>query len=291
MFLRNETTTSTPDYWALIGKLKREIAQADALVIGAGAGLSTAAGLSYSGARFQDNFADFIAKYHYPDMYSAGFYPYPSPEEYWAYWSRHIGLNRYAQAEGALYGELLQLLRGRDYFVLTTNVDGCFQKAGVEKSRLFYTQGDYGLFQCSVPCHKETYDNEELVRRMVEEQKDMRIPSELVPHCPKCNAPMTTNLRCDSTFVEPDGWHDAAKRYRAFIERNSKRHVLFWELGVGENTPVIIKYPFWNMTHQNPHATYACINLEAAIAPREIQMRAICIGADIGQVIADVNAT
>lgn len=285
MFLRRATTPSTTNCSELVARLKKEIAQADAIVVGAGAGLSTSAGLTYSGERFEQNFADFIAKYHFADMYSAGFYPYASPEEYWAYWSRHIYHNRYAQAVGQTYFTLLGLLKGKDYFVLTTNVDHSFQKAGFDKKRLFYTQGDYGLWQCGEPCHGNTYSNEETVRQMVSEQKDMRIPSNLIPRCPKCGGMMTNNLRCDDTFVEDEGWHLAANRYQDFIRRHQNMHILFLELGVGGNTPVIIKYPFWNMTHQNPNAVYACVNLDAAAAPREINKQSICIHADIGEVI------
>lgn len=289
MSLRKATTTSTADYLCLISRLKKEIAQADAIIIGAGAGLSTAAGLSYSGDRFQDNFADFIAKYHYTDMYSAGFYPYPTVEEYWAYWSRHIWLNRYAQDVGAPYHELLQSVKEKDYFVITTNVDSCFQKAGCDKQRLFYTQGDYGIFQCSVPCQKNTYDNKALIQDMVEQQRDMRIPSELVPRCPECGEPMALNLRCDDTFVENQGWHNAADRYSDYILRHRKQHNLFLELGVGRNTPGIIKYPFWEMTYHNRNAVYACINLNEAVVPPEIQNRSICIHADIGKAIHDIS--
>ncbi|MFV0400006.1 MAG: SIR2 family NAD-dependent protein deacylase [Oscillospiraceae bacterium] len=290
MSLRNATTPSTAGYSELIDRLKKEIAEADAIVVGAGSGLSTSAGLTYAGPRFQENFADFIDKYHYTNMYSAGFQPYSSPEEYWAYWSRHIWLNRYAEEPGAPYSDLLDIVADRNYFVLTTNVDHCFQRTGFDKRRLFYTQGDYGLFQCSKPCHKNTYDNEELVRRMVEEQSGMRIPSELLPICPKCGRPMTNNLRSDNRFVEDEGWHAARGRYEDFIRRQDNRHALFLELGVGGNTPVIIKYPFWRMTQRNPKAVYVCVNKGEAVTPQEIKQQSICLDADIGQVLHDSKA-
>ena len=258
------------------------------MVIGAGAGLSTSAGFTYTGERFQKYFGDFIAQYGFRDMYSGGFYPSDSLEEHWAYWSRYIYINRYLDAPKPVYSDLFQLVQEKDYFVLTTNVDHQFQKAGFDKHRLFYTQGDYGLWQCSKPCHQKTYDNETIVKKMLAEQKDMKIPTELVPHCPVCGAPMSMNLRADDTFVEDDGWHAAARRYEDFLRRHEGEHILFLELGVGGNTPVIIKYPFWRMTYRNPKAVYACVNLTEAYCPKEIQRRSICIDGDIGYCLREL---
>jgi NAD-dependent SIR2 family protein deacetylase len=272
-------------YSAQIEKLKFALETAGAIVVGAGAGLSTSAGLTYDGERFQEHFADFIEKYHFRDMYSAGFYPYATPEEHWAYWSRYIFLNRYDSPVGKPYSDLLRLLKDRNYFVITTNVDHQFQRAGFDKERLFYTQGDFGLWQCSVPCHQATYDNETTVRRMVAEQRDMQVPTGLLPTCPKCGEPITMNLRGDDKFVEDEGWHKAQRRYSEFLQTYANGSVLFLELGVGGNTPVIIKYPFWKMTYQNPSAVYCCINLGEAVAPKEIAERSICVDADIGQVL------
>lgn len=272
----------TPD---LILLLKRRLKEADAVLIGAGAGLSTAAGFTYSGERFQKYFSDFIQKYHFRDMYTGGFYPFPTPEELWAYWSRYIFINRFMDPPKPVYQQILKLVKDKDYFVLTTNVDHCFQKAGVDKARLFYTQGDYGLWQCSTPCHRRTYDNEETVLKMVEEQKDMRVPKELVPRCPKCGQPMTMNLRSDDTFVEDLGWSEAASRYVDFVQSHEGKKLLLLELGVGSNTPGIIKYPFWRITAQNPNATYVCINFGEAECPKQIEDRAILINADIADVI------
>ena len=266
-------------------RLKNEIKTAGVIVIGAGAGLSASAGFTYTGERFKTYFGDFIEKYGFEDMYSGGFYPFASAEEYWAYWSRYIYINRYQDAPKPVYSDLLQLVDGRDYFVLTTNVDHCFQKAGFDKRRLFYTQGDYGLWQCATPCHQKTYDNEAIVKKMVSEQKDMRIPGELVPHCPVCGAPMSMNLRTDMSFVEDAGWHAAARRYEDFLRRHAGRHILLLELGVGGNTPGIVKFSFWRMTAENPRAVYACVNLGEAYAPGEIVNRSICIDEDIGEVI------
>lgn len=272
-----------------IDNLSREIENADVILIGAGAGMSTSAGLSYSGERFEKYFSDFHAKYGITDIYSGGFYPYSSLEEYWAWWSRHIFINRYEEPAGKPYLNLLRLVHDKDYFVLTTNVDHQFQLAGFDKTRLFYTQGDYGLWQCSKPCHDSTYDNEATVRRMVAEQKDMKVPSELIPYCPVCGAPMTMNLRCDNTFVEDAGWHQASERYADFVRRHNGSHTLLLELGVGGNTPGIIKYPFWQMTYKNPKAVYACINLGETFAPEEIQTRSICIDGDIGEALAKLH--
>lgn len=277
MFLRNLITTSTENYFKQIEKLKNEIETAEAIVIGVGAGMSVAAGFSYSGKRFERYFADFHKKYGITDMYSGGFYPYHSLEEYWAWWSRHIYINRYEIGVGKPYTDLLNIIKDREYFVLTTNVDHQFQMAGFDKQRLFYTQGDYGLWQCSKACHDKTYDNEKTVRRMVKEQKDMKIPTDLIPKCPICGAPMTMNLRCDNSFVQDEGWYAAANRYENFIRRHKGVHILFLELGVGMNTPVIIKYPFWKMTAENNRAFYACINYGEAIVPKEIEKQSICI--------------
>ena len=277
----------TRDYSAEIDRLKKEIQTADAIIIGAGAGLSTAAGFTYSGERFERFFSDFEAKYGFHDMYSGGFFPFETPEEQWAYWSRNIYINRYMDVDNGTYKRLFELMKDKDYFVLTTNVDHQFQKAGFDKHRLFYTQGDYGLWQCSEPCHQKTYDNEETVRAMFETQKDMRVPSELVPHCPVCGKPMSMNLRADDTFVEDEGWHKAAERYDEFLRRHEGLHILFLELGVGMNTPVIIKYPFWKMTYANSKAVYACLNFGEAYAPDEIRGQSICINGDIHKVLSE----
>ncbi len=286
MFSKIWTKTSIPDFSAQIERLKTAIAEADAVVIGAGAGLSTAAGFTYSGERFERYFSDFAAKYGIRDMYSGGFFLFPTSEEFWAYWSRYIFVNRYMDAPKPVYNDLLKLMANKDYFVITTNVDHCFQKAGFDKKRLFYTQGDYGLFQCSEPCRPETFDNEAVIREMAERQKEMRVPSELLPRCPHCGRPMTVNLRCDDRFAEDEGWHAAAERYETFLRTRAGQKLLFWELGVGYNTPAIIKYPFWRMTAKNPNAIYACVNLGEADAPSEIWKQSICIDGDIGEILS-----
>ena len=267
-----------------VEKLKYAILNSDAIVVGAGAGLSTSAGFTYSGERFQRYFSDFIEKYGFSDMYTAGFYSFATEEEKWAYWSRHIYYNRYVPAPKPVYENLLKLLKDKDYFVITTNVDHQFQKAGFDKQRLFYTQGDYGLFQCSKPCHQRTYDNEKLIIRMIAEQKNMRIPSSLVPRCPICGRKMDVNLRSDETFVEDDGWHVASKRYEDFINKHQDDKVLYLDLGCGSNTPIIFKVPFLKWTMQNINATYATINLGEAFTVEQIKDRSIVIDADVNEV-------
>lgn len=289
MFSRILTQKSILTYSEQIGKVRQALHEADAVVIGAGAGLSTSAGLTYSGPRFQEHFGDFIQKYKIQDMYSGGFYPFETLEEHWAWWSRQIMINRYEKAPKPVYDELLKLVHDKDYFVLTTNVDHQFQLAGFDKERLFYTQGDYGLWQCSEPCCQKTWDNEETVRRMVAEQRDMRVPTELVPHCPVCGKPMTMNLRCDNTFVQDKGWYAACSRYEDFLRRHEGANVVYLELGVGGNTPVIIKYPFWKMTKGNPLATYVCINKDEAYVPRDIAKQSVGIQNDIGMTLQDID--
>lgn len=301
MFSRMSITKSTGTYSDNIKKLKETLIDADTVVIGAGAGLSTSAGFVYNGERFEKYFFDFAAKYRFADMYSGGFYPYATQEEFWAYWSRYIWVNRYMDAPKPVYEELFRLVKDKDYFVITTNVDHCFQKAGFDKKRLFYTQGDYGLFQCSEPCHRKTYENENMIREMVLSQGwvigesnelvlpegmslKMAVPTELLPRCPVCGKPLTMNLRSDNKFVEDEGWHQAAERYENFLRTRSGK-VLFLELGVGYNTPVIIKYPFWQMTAKNPDATYVCINYGEAVCPEQINRQSICIDDDIGAII------
>ena len=271
-----------------IEKIKSLLDNAQAIIVGAGAGLSTSAGFTYSGERFEKYFSDFQARYGFSDMYTGGFYPYKTLEEHWAYWSRYIMINRYINATIPVYEKLFELVKNKNYFVLTTNVDHCFQKAGFDKSRLFYTQGDYGLFQCSEPCHQKTYDNEEQIRAMYEEQQDMKIPTELLPKCPVCGKPMSMNLRADDTFVEDEGWNKAAGRNEDFLNENKDGKIVNLELGVGGNTPGIIKYPFWNMTYSNPKAKYICINKGEAVVPKEIENQSICVNNDIYEVLKEL---
>ncbi|MCD7826140.1 MAG: Sir2 silent information regulator family NAD-dependent deacetylase [Clostridiaceae bacterium] len=307
MFSKITTMRSTENYLDKIKKLKEKIESADAILIGAGAGLSTSAGLTYSGERFKKYFSDFQEKYKINDMYSGGFYPFPNMETYWAWWSRHIYVNRYDQPENDVYQNLLKLVKDKDYFVLTTNVDHQFQLADFDKKRLFYTQGDYGLWQCSAPCHQKTYDNEEPVKKMLlatgfltatdgkyeidlanKENWNMEIPAELIPVCPHCGKLMTMNLRCDDTFVQDEGWYAANNRYNDFLRRHKNLTSVFLELGTGMNTPGIIKYNFWEMTNYWKDATYVCVNYGDAYAPGEIEDKSICIDDDIKKVLEQI---
>ncbi|WP_253289298.1 Sir2 silent information regulator family NAD-dependent deacetylase [Clostridium sp. MSJ-8] len=306
MFLKKKMKKSTISYSDKLSKIKEKIEQADAIVIGAGAGLSTSAGFDYSGERFERYFSDYIEKYDFTDMYSGGFYSYDTLEEYWAYWSRYIYINRYMDPPTKLYNNIFKLVQDKDYFVLTTNVDHCFQKAGFDKNRLFYTQGDYGLFQCSKPCHYKTYDNKEVIRKMVlsqgftiedgqllkpkESKIKLTVPTELIPKCPRCGRPMAMNLRADDTFVQDAGWDKAASRYEKFMENHRGEKVVFIELGVGYNTPGIIKYTFWQYAYNWKNAFYICINSGQAYVPPEIEDKSIGIDSDIAKVINDLNA-
>ena len=282
MYSKSKTKPSTADSF---DRLRAALEASDAVLIGAGAGLSTAAGLTYSGARFQKYFSDFAQKYGIQDIYSGGFYPFGTLEEYWAWWSRHIFVNRYDVSAGKPYLDLLRLVREKDYFVLTTNVDHQFQLAGFDKNRLFYMQGDYGLWQCPKPCHDRTYDNEQAVRQMISAQRDMRIPSDLIPRCPVCGAPMTMNLRCDDTFVQDAGWYAAQHRFDDFLRAHEQSQLLLLELGVGLNTPGVIKLPFWRMAAENPRVTYACLNMGEAFCPDEIGNRSVCIDCDLAEAL------
>ncbi|MBR5345246.1 MAG: Sir2 silent information regulator family NAD-dependent deacetylase [Clostridia bacterium] len=282
--------------------VKERLRQTDAVMIGAGAGLSTAAGFMYTGERFEKVFGDFGRKYGFTDMYSGGFYPYKTQEEFWAYWSRYIWVNRYMDPPRSTYADLLRLVQGKDYFVLTTNVDHCFQKAGFDKKRLFYTQGDYGLFQCTKPCCKKTWDNQAIIRRMVSAQgytieegnkltlpegksAAMTIPSDLIPKCPNCGRPLTMNLRSDDRFVEDEGWQNAAVEFEVWLTAHQGKRVVFLEIGVGYNTPGIIKYSFWQQVYRNPDAAYVCLNMEDMPVPDAIRDRSVAISGDSAEII------
>ncbi len=281
MFLPKTTTDSTKEEWRKFPELMEKIHTADAILMGAGAGLSTSAGLHYSGTRFQTLMPDYIKKYSFTDMYSAAFYPHNSSEAFWGYFSKHIYYNRYHQDWNDCYALLFSLIQDKNYFILSTNADHGFVQHGFDKKRLWYMQGNYGLFQCSLPCQQKTYDNEEEIHAMVSQQKDFKIPTELIPHCPDCGREMTTNLRKDSNFVQDSGWEEGLQRYQDFLNGYKDKKTLFLELGVGYNTPAIIKYPFWQMCHENPQSTYACLNLDDVRCPNEIASRSLCIQGDI----------
>lgn len=273
-------------------KAAENIRNADCVIIGAGAGASTAAGIQYGGKRFTDNFAEFIKKYggHYmTDMYAAGFYPYPSEEAKWGYWSKHALMNRFDPPALPLYTELYDIVKNKEYFVLTTNVDHQFYKAGFDEKRIFATQGDYGKIQCQKACHPKTYDAKDLFRKMDKARRDCLIPSELVPKCPVCGGNMAMNLRCDNYFVEDEAWHEAADRYAGFLEQHKDKKVVLLELGVGFNTPIIIRFPFEKMVRENSSYSLIRMNMDEAVVPESFGKRAIGIGGDMAKAITDIR--
>ena len=275
-----------------IDRAAKNIRNTDCVIIGAGAGASTAAGIQYGGKRFTDNFAEFIKKYgeHYmTDMYAAGFYPYPSEEAKWGYWSKHALMNRFDPPALPLYTELYDIVKNKEYFVLTTNVDHQFYKAGFDGKRIFATQGDYGKIQCQKACHPKTYDAKDLFRKMDKARRDCLIPSELVPKCPVCGGNMAMNLRCDNYFVEDEAWHEAADRYADFLEQNKDKKVVLLELGVGFNTPIIIRFPFEKMVRENSSYSLIRMNMDEAVVPESFGKRAIGIGGDMAKAITDIR--
>ena len=275
-----------------IDRAAKNIRNTDCVIIGAGAGASTAAGIQYGGKRFTDNFAEFIKKYgeyYMTDMYAAGFYPYPSEEAKWGYWSKHALMNRFDPPALPLYTELYDIVKNKEYFVLTTNVDHQFYKAGFDEKRIFATQGDYGKIQCQKACHPKTYDAKDLFRKMDKARRDCLIPSELVPKCPVCGGNMAMNLRCDNYFVEDEAWHEAADRYAGFLEQNKDKKVVLLELGVGFNTPIIIRFPFEKMVRENSSYSLIRMNMDEAVVPESFGKRAIGIGGDMAKAITDIR--
>lgn len=268
------------------------IKDADAIIIGAGAGASTAAGIEYGGKRFTDNFAEFIKKYggHYmTDMYSAGFYPFPTEEAKWGYWSKHALINCIDIPALPFYKELYEIVKDKDYFVLTTNVDHQFYKAGFADERIFATQGDYSEIQCERACHQKVYNAEELFKKMDASRKDCLIPTELVPHCPVCGGKMTMHLRCDNYFVEDEKWHESADRYADFLEQNKDKKVVLLELGVGFNTPVIIRFPFEKLVRERDKYSLIRLNMNEAVIPESFKKRAVGIGGDMAEAVNDIK--
>lgn len=275
-----------------IDRAAKNIRNTDCVIIGAGAGASTAAGIQYGGKRFTDNFAEFIKKYgeyYMTDMYAAGFYPYPSEEAKWGYWSKHALMNRFDPPALPLYTELYDIVKNKEYFVLTTNVDHQFYKAGFDEKRIFATQGDYGKIQCQKACHSKTYDAKDLFRKMDKARRDCLIPSELVPKCPVCGGNMAMNLRCDNYFVEDEAWHEAADRYAGFLEQHKDKKVVLLELGVGFNTPIIIRFPFEKMVRENSSYSLIRLNMDEAVVPESFGERAIGIGGDMAKAITDIR--
>lgn len=271
---------------ARIRRAKEMLAGAECILIGGGAGLSSAAGLTYGGARFWEHFPDFMQKYGMTDMYSAGFYPFDTQEEKWAFWSRHILLNRWDPPAMPLYRALYELVREKNYFVITTNVDAQFEKAGFDPERLFAVQGDYGLLQCAKGCHDTLYPNEELMRKMAAGQTDCRIPSALVPKCPVCGGEMEVHIRKDAYFTEDDAWQRAAQRYDAFVEEARTKKTLLLELGVGFNTPGIIRFPFERLALRRERTHLVRINRDDPGTPPALAEKSLAFSKDLADVLS-----
>ncbi len=243
--------------------------------------------------RFRANFSEFIGKYggqYMTDMYTAGFYPFPSEEAKWGYWSKASLLNRFDLPALPLYRKLFNLVKDKEYFVLTTNVDAQFYKAGFDQMKIFATQGDYGKIQCRRACHQKVYDAEELFRKMGETRYDCLIPTDLVPKCHVCGGKMEMNLRCDDFFVEDEAWHEAANRYVDFLKEVKEKNVVLLELGVGFNTPTIIRFPFEKMVRENASYSLIRLNMDEAVVPESFEKRAVGIGGDMAKAITDIWA-
>ena len=289
MFMERRTIKYMNKTLEKIEKINKLIKAADYILIGAGAGLSTAAGIEYFGKRFEDNFAEFIKKYHFTDMYSSGFYNFKTEEEKWAYWAKHMYMNCIGMSATKLYKDLFEVVKGKNYFVITTNVDEQFYKSGFDKNKIFATQGSYRYIQCSQACHNKIYNAKDLVKEMIEKTKDCKIPTELVPVCPVCGEIMDTNLRKDAYFVQNDNWYKQSQKYNKFIEKARDKKVVLLELGVGFNTPIIIRYPFEKMVYQNNNWNLIRINKDNCINLLDIENKSIVIEDDIKKVIEEIS--
>ena len=277
------------EYNKKILEVKNLINEADYILIGAGSGLSTAAGLEYFGESFEKNFKEFIEKYNFPDLYSASFYDFNTQEEKWAFFTKMIYLNRFNKEPLKLYQEIYYLIKEKDYFVITTNVDGQFEKAGFEKERVFETQGDYAYLQCENACHNKLYYNYDLVNEWLKNTKDCKIPSNLVPKCPVCGGNMEMNLRKDANFVQDENWYKQDKRYGEFLNKSQDKNLLLLEIGVGFNTPGIIRFPFEQMVYNNIHTNLVRINKDYAFTNKEIENKTILFDEDVNTIIEDLR--
>lgn len=271
------------------------IQKADYVLMGAGAGLSTAAGAVYGGTWFEKNFKEFKEKYgngpYMQDMYSAGFHPYPDEESFWGYWSKQAILGGIDLDVTPLYKDILKLLKDKRIFCLSTNADGQFQKAGYKEEQIFCTQGDYFHIQCQKACHQRTYNAVKLFKQMDQARKNCQIPTYMVPKCPICGGPMTMNLRCDQYFVQDEAWYQAEKRFGDFLNEalKSQKNLLLLELGVGFNTPTIIRFPFEKLVKENKQVNLIRLNLNEAVIPESIEQQAVGINKDIKQTIKDLH--
>lgn len=277
------------EYNKRILEVKNLINKADYILIGAGAGLSTAAGLDYSGKRFEDNFGEFIEKYDFTDMYTAGFYDFNTEEEKWAFWAKHMYLNDIGIGATKLYKDVLNLVKDKKYFVITTNVDDQFYKAGFDKEKVFAMQGSLKYIQCSKACHNKLYDATDLVKEMINKTKDCKIPTELVPVCPVCGEKMEVNVRIDANFVQDENWYKQDKRYGEFLDKSQDKNLLLLEIGVGFNTPGIIRFPFEQMVYNNVNTHLVRINKDYAFASKEIEDKTILFNEDTNKIVEDLK--
>lgn len=274
-----------------IEEIRKLIKNADYVLIGAGAGLSTSAGIEYSGKRFEENFSDFIKKYHFTDMYSSGFYDFETEEEKWAYWSKHMYINNIGMKATKLYQDIFDLIKEKDYFVITTNVDDQFFKAEFDKKRVFATQGSYRYIQCSHACHNKIYDATEMVKEMIDKIQDCKIPTKLIPFCPVCGGKMEVNLRKDIYFVQDDNWYEQNTKYEEFLEKAKNKKTVLLELGVGFNTPTIIRFPFEEMIYQNSNWNLVRFNKSDSTIVLNIQNRTIEVEEDINKIVKKLQET
>ena len=277
------------EYNLRILKAKQAIKQADYIIIGAGSGLSTAAGLLYNGEKFEKDFKEFIEKYHFDNLYSASFYEFKTQEEKWAFFAKMIKLNRYNKKPLKLYQELYEIVRNKEYFVLSTNVDGQFYNSGFDKEKVFEVQGDYEYLQCENACNNKLYNNEKLVERWLRNTKDCKIPSNLVMKCPVCGGNMDMNLRKDANFVQDENWYKASNNYKKFLDRIKNKNMVLLEIGVGFNTPGIIRFPFEQMTANNEQTTLIRINKDYPLPMLEIKSKTISFDEDTNKIIEDLK--
>lgn len=277
------------EYSSRILQAKQAIKQADYIIIGAGSGLSTAAGLLYSGEKFEKDFREFIEKYHFDNLYSASFYEFKTQEEKWAFFAKMIKLNRYNEKPLKLYQELYEIVKNKEYFVLSTNVDGQFYNSGFDKDKIFEVQGDYSYLQCENACHNKLYNNKELVEKWLRNTKNCKIPSDLVMKCPVCGGNMDMNLRKDANFVQDENWYRQSEKYEDFLSRSKGKNVVLLEIGVGFNTPGIIRFPFERMTAISEKTTLIRINKDYPNPMLEIKNKTNSFDEDTNKIIEDLK--
>lgn len=294
MFSKMKTSESIKTYSDNIQKAADLIKNSDKILIGAGAGMSASGGISYAD--------EVLFKKWFPRYYSMGMRSLvdmqsifwnvdeKNARSYWGYWANHIKHIRYDSPALKPYIDLFKLVKDKNYFVITTNVDGQFGKAGFAKKKIFEPQGEYALFQCDKPCKKEVFDNKEMINKMISNMDTniMKIREEDIPRCPYCKRLLKPNLRIDDSFVEEPHLVNLDS-YENFIHSSKKDSLVLIELGVGFDTPVIIRYPFQNIVYNYPNSSLIRINLDYADVPCEIENRSVSIKADIKKALNDIS--